>query len=524
MAYTGATITVTCDRGGFCGAKNIDEVSNFMMMPPTRNLIFERGGRRKRGGTAKMYKSPYAAAVTSLFRVRFSTNLTYLLAGLANGDIYAGETTKITGTAMGTLYPMSFEYGEDKVFIADGVNTPRVWTGSGNVTPIATPTADFTTNPIFQVKLHKVGQSERMCAINRRGLYMSKSSILPGDMEDFDTNPIFFPITTEDGYGPVAMDEIGDQLIIFGRKKAYRLNDQASNTDEWYVYPAQWNGGVAAWRLLVKTPNDWIAMSDDGDIYSVSAVESYGDYKLASLTRASWMWDWIREHVDLSKIGAFHGCYDPSIRAVRYFVALRGQTYPTTCLLYYIEREPAEAWMIEDNQEAASGYNARSCHVSLAPATGTYEMLTGGHDGHIWRLNQASRNDDGAGYYGGFRTPPDSFGDYRTAKHYNQCHLTTQAFAAHTLHVRMWIDGNMVPKAYGVKLDGGGVPLGKFKLDIDKLGTRAALEASFKIGRRGRRLQYEFYTSGPNEDFFITQFATDVKSRGAEAQNNEGVT
>jgi len=100
---------------------------------------------------------------------------------------------------------------------------------------------------------------------------------------------------------------------------------------------------------------------------------------------------------------------------VRYFVALRGQTYPTTCLLYYIEREPAEAWMIEDNQEAASGYNARSCHVSLAPATGTYEMLTGGHDGHIWRLNQASRNDDGAGYYGGFRTPPDSFGDYRTA-------------------------------------------------------------------------------------------------------------
>jgi|LSQX01.2.fsa_nt_gb hypothetical protein len=522
MAYTGTTITVNCGRGGFCGAKNIDEVANYMMMPPTRNLIYERGGRRKRGGTAKMYENAYDAAVTSLFRVRFSTNLSYLLAGDGNGDIYAGEATKITTAPLGG--PMSFEYGEDKVFIADGVNVPHVWTGTGNVAAIAGPTADFSTDPVFQVKLHKVGQSERMCAINRRGLYMSKSSILSGDMEDFSTDPIFFPITTEDGYGPVAMDEIGDQLVIFGRKKAYRLNDQSASPDEWYIYPAQWSGGVANWRLLVETPNDWLAMSDDGDIYSVSAVESYGDYKLASLTRASWMWDWIREHVDLAQTSLFHGCYDPALRAVRYFVALVGQTLPTTCLLYYIEREPAEAWMIEDNQKATSGYDAASSHVALDPATGTYEMLTGGHDGHIWRLNQANRSDDGGGYYGGFRTPPDAFGDFRTAKHYNQCHLTTQSVASHMLQVRMWIDGVALGKAYGVELSGGGVALGSFKLDVDKLGSRTPLEASFKIGRRGRRLQYEFYTDGADEDFFITQFSTDVKSRGAETQNNEGVT
>ena len=495
-----------------------------MMVEPTRNLIYERGGRRKRGGTVPFYGNPYAAGVTSIKKVKFKNASEFLLAATAAGHIYKNATDLITEelSPLGTTFPICMVYGDDRVFIADGVNVPHVWPGTGTIDEINTPATDFSTAPVFQMMVHKVGQAEKMCALNRRGLYMSITGVFEGDMENFTgTGSLFFPITTIDGLGPVAMMEIAHQVVIFGKTKAYRLDDSNIDSDNWSIRPAAWNGGVATWRLLVETPNDVFAMTDDGDIYSIAAVESYGDYKMASLTRASWMFDWIKENVDLSKIAQFHSCYDPTISAARFFVTVKGQSSPTTCLLYYVEREPQDAWMIEDNIFAASGYNALCSGTALASG-GSWDVLTGGIDGHVWKLDQVNRNDNGAGYYGGFKTPADEFGDPRVSKAYNQGHITTEAIGEHEIQVRMWVDDKPIPVGRAVALSGAGGLLDDFMLDDDELTVSEIIEASFKIGKRGRRLQYEFYTVGPDEDFYITQYMTDVKGRGRESKANDG--
>ena len=515
MAYKGDTNQVPCDKGGLTGASNIDEIPKYMMVSPTRNIIFERNQRRKRGGTAHLYGSTYAGTprILGLRHVVFEDGSDYLLAATDDGDIYKNDTNKINGSVLGTTLPYSMEVGENKVFIADGVNVPVVWTGAGNAAAIHEPAADFTTFPVFQFLKHTRGLSERMCALNKRGLFMSKSYTSAMDMEHFITGAMYFHIDPGDGYGLVGMVEVGSEVIVFSKKKAYRLDDSSLDTSEWGLNAAQWNGGASSWRLIIKTPNDFIVMTDDGEIYSIVAVNTYGDYQLASLTRPSWMHEWIKENVDLREIAQFHGDYDPVLKAVVIFVVKYGSAAVDMALLYYPERTPTEAWMIHDNTLAVSGYNASSsCVVPLI--TGGYGIHTGDYLGNIWELNQASRNDNGAAYYGGFKTPPDSGDDLRTSKHFNSCNIVMEAVGPYPLKIRTWVDGIILPTLSEVDMGGEGAPLDSFMLDTDELGGSDIIDMRFKVGKIGRRIQYELFNDGASEDFYISSYRTDFKTQG----------
>lgn len=516
MAYKGKTETVSCAKGGLTGATNVDDIPNYMMMDPSRNLVYEKGGRRKRGGSAHLYAAAYTGTpiILGLKYVCFDSGTSHLLAATDDGDIYRNDTAKINASALGTLNPYSMEFGSNKVFIADGVNVPLVWTGAGNAAAISEPSADFTTYPVFQLLKHTRGLSERMCALNRRGLFISSGS----DMEKFVTGGLYFYIYPGDGQGLTGMAEMGSEIIVFSKKRSWRLDDSSLTTTEWGLNGSQWEGGAASWRLIVKTVNDIICMQDDGEIYSVEAANTYGDYKRASITRDSWMHDWIKSNVDLSKIAAFHAKYDHELRAIRFFVIkLGGSTTPETCLLYYVDRPKADAWMIEDNPLYASGYNAH-CSEIAPSATGGYVFYTGDNAGEIWKLNQTNRNDNSNGYYGGFKTPPDSFQYPEIKKHYKSGTVLTEAKGDFNLSARVYVDGVLVPNAVTVDLAGAGIMLDDFMLDDDELGDSAILEMSFGIGKVGHRIQYEFYNTGADEDFFINGYSTDYKPMGRPSQ------
>jgi hypothetical protein len=522
MAYNGTSNKVSCASGGLTGANNTDTIDASMMVEPSRNIIYERMGRRKRGGTAHLYANAFTGTpgILGLSKVRFEDTTTFLLAATNGGKVYKNDADTIA-TGLGTTLPYCFEYAGNKVFFCDGVNIPRVWPGTGSAAAISEPATDFTNFPVFQIVLRRVGLAQRLVCLNKHGIYMSKAYTLASDLELFITSAQYIPIDAgSDGKGPQGMMEIGDQLVVFGKQKAYRLDDSDTDPSNWSISPAQWNGGVGNWRLLVKTPNDVIAMMDDGDIYSIEAVETYGDYKLASLVRGCWMYDWIRENVDLSKISLFHGVYDPVIRAVRYFVVRQGSTVPDLCLCYYIDREPTEAWMIEDNQTNPSGHTCLSSTV-YSSSTGSYDVLTGDNAGFIWKFNQANRNDNSLGYYGGFKTPPDAFGDSRISKLFNMFHVVTDALGGYDLQLRVWVDEILIGTLMSVDLTGSFVLLDDFTLDDDYLGESEIIQKSFKIGKIGQRIQFELYNDGADEDFFVTSFMTDAKSLGKKSEGGD---
>lgn len=519
MAYNGSHRIVSCAGGGLVGWNSMTQnLPPNAMVHPTANIIFEKGGRRKRGGTAHVYSSAFAGTpkILGICDCTFSNLTQYIVVATDDGDIYKNDADKIS-TGLGTTFPYSFAFGEDKLFIADGVNEPHVWTGAGNTAEVSEPAADWAASPPFQIMLHARGASNRMAAINNTTLYLSKSYNAAGDMELFVTSAESFYMETGDGYGLVGMDELGSELIVFGKKKAYRLDDSDLSTANWGFSPAQWSGGVAHWRLKIKIPTgDIICMVDDGDIYSVQAAAEYGDYKAASLIQNNMIHQYIKDNINLAYINNFHSVYYPNIRACVFFMTSFNKTTNDTAILYYIDRPVDEAWIVHNNLVNPSGYEAFSSAAVRNNTNGSFSIYTGDYSGEIWKLDQANRSDNGLAYYGGFTAAYDAFDDPRSDKHINNARITIEPRGAHDLSIYSEIDGKNKVYASFPMLQSGTKPLDEFVLDTDILGGEKIQEGKIKIGKVGKRIQYEMFNSGADQDFFISEYTTDFKPMGAK--------
>lgn len=519
MAYRGSQRAISCLGGGFVGGiSGAHNLPPNAMVYPTANIVFERGGRRKRGGTAHAYASAFAGApkILGIYDCTFSSLARYIITATNAGIVYKNDTDTIA-TTLGTAKPYSFAFGENKLFIADGVNEPHIWTGTGNTAEVSEPAADWATSPPFQVMLHSRGASQRMAAINRTTLYLSKGYNASGDLEKFITGAESFYMDTGDGYGLIGMAELGSEIVVFGRQKAYRFDDSDLSVSNWGFAPAQWSGGAAHWRLAVKIPSgDLICMAHDGDIYSVAAAAEHGDYKAASLIQNNMLHQHIKQYVNLSDINNFHGVYHPGLRAVIFFVTSTGKTTNDTALLYFIDRPADEAWMIHNNTVNPSGYNAFSSAVVRDAASGLLDVYSGNYSGEIWKINQTNRSDNGLAYHGGFVSAYDAIDDPRSDKHFNSLGVTIEPCGGHDLSVRSRIDGITTISGLITVLQSGTRPLGVFVLNTDYLGGKKIQFCKAGIGCIGRLIQHELFNDGANEDFFISEYITDFKPMGAK--------
>lgn len=516
MAYKGKPRIVECNKGGLTGAQSIDDLQPYMMIHPTRNVILEKRGRRKRGGTAHLYSTAYPATkILGIYRPTFANLSVCTMVATDAGIVYSSEVYALkSGLSTTNYYSFVYASSEDKVFFTDGLNAVQQWNGiAASSTAITGPATDWTTTPPFQLILHGKGVSQRLWAINSLGVYASKSFAAAGDLESFATGGENMYILTDDGHGLVGGVEFGDRLLVFGKNKGYLIDDTDSSTSNWGYQALQWDGGVAHWRLIIKTPNDVILMAEDGEIYSATAVESYGDYKRASITRGSWMHDWIKDNVDLTYIDEFHGLYDPVIRAVMIWVVRNGKSSIDTALVFFMDREsPEESWMVFDNQNYDSGYSASAAAV-VSESVGAQKVYTGDYSGWIWKLHETNRADNGNIIQAGFKSVSDSCEDPAGSKHFNELHVLCTPQGNYNLNVKVWIDGEY-KSTKSMTMMGKGAVLGSFILDTDVVGGDEFITIKTKLGYRGKRIQYEFYQHGASEDFFICSYHTEYKSLG----------
>jgi hypothetical protein len=515
--YTGQSFLINCGQGGLDANYNIDAIQPFSFVHPSRNIILNEGGRRKRGGTDHVNSSAVSGTpqITGIFDFTQESGTQHVVFGTDGGKVYQDATTTIvTGGTASKYY--NFEYGDDMLFICNGADIPLTWNGAAatasNMADI--PSSWTGSNYPKQFIMHGFGASQCMWALGfvDGNVYASKD----GDLDDFkDASVLAIQVYTGDGYGIVGGVEYGDRLIVFGKKQAYIIDDTDADRAKWGYQATQWSGGAAHHRVIVKTPNDVVAMADDGTIYSVVAAENYGDYKAASLTRPAHIDTWIKENVSLAYIDKFHSCYDPVLRCIYFFVVRSGKTTVDTALVYFVDRDPAEAWTIHDNQSYDSGFSAVSSAL-IQVSTGTYKVYTGDYSGFKWKLNATDRSDEASGYYAGFKTPQLAFENPRTTKLFHQGRVIFLPKGSYNLAVRIWVDG--VPQTgTTVSLAGLGSVLGSFLLGTDTLGGTELLDTPFNLGVIGKRIQFEFYNSTADQDFFISQVVIDFKSMGPKA-------
>lgn len=515
MGYTGQVYRLPFDRGGLNHNPNADQIQPEMMIHPSRNINLHEGGRGKRGGTSVVYSAPFSGSprVVGIYNFRLTNGIEFLIAATGDGNIYKDGTTTIK-TGLGPNKITSFETYKDKLYICNGYDIPQVWDGVSASTSDTSPVpVDWTgTNYPKQIIKHGRGVSERGWAI---GCPDTPYTVYASENGTFNFDPstvVTIDINTNDGFGIVGAVEFGDRLFCFGKTQTFIIDDTDTNIANWGYVKAQWEGGVAHHRLIVKTPNDVVCMTEDGDIYSVTAVQAYGDYKRASIARPAFIDRWIREHVNLSKIDDFHAIYDPTLRAIKFFVVRAGMTEVDTALVYFIDRPPAEAWVIHDNQDNPSGYSA-SCSTLYRESTGKYKVYTGDYSGNIWKLEEVNKNDNGKAYYAGFKTSHLTFDNPRVKKKYKRGYLVTHPEGSHNIYIRIWVDG-VEKGTKTVVLAGAGGILGSFALGTSTLGGHGVVDNRYELGYVGKRIQKEFYNSNADEDFFISQDLTDFKPLG----------
>ena len=510
---------IPCNQGGLNHNPNIDMIPSVAMVHPSRNINLNEGGRKSRGGTSKVNASAgYGGArIVGAYDFRLQNNNQFQVVATADGKIWKDTTTTLkTGWTIDKH--VSFSVMNNVLYICNGANRPQVWDGSAASTSDLTniPTDWVGTSFPFQMIVHGKGASERMWAIGAKPntIYASKLNNGIAEADFSDANVLTFYIETGDNKGITGGVEFGDRLIVFSKRQAYMIDDTSTNTAYWGYYKAPWTGGLANYNLIVKTPNDLIAMTDDGDIYSVVAVESYGDYKAASIVRPAFLDRWIREYINLTEIDNFHAVYNPTLNYIDFFMVYKkpGVTNNNLALRYFINLGPLGGWMPQDNQSHASGYDA-SCSFLWKVSEGKYEIRTGDYSGYIWKLETANKNDDGNGYYAGFKTPHMPFGDARTTKHYKRTRVVCEPRGNWNIQVKTWVDGNY-KGAQNIVLGDVGAVLDEFVLDTDVLGGQELTDTSFENENVGKRVQYEIYNSTAGETFFISNIMVDFKPVG----------
>lgn len=516
MPYAGDTFQIPCNRGGFFYSPNMDLVPPEMMVDPTRNLNLHEGGRQKRGGTEHV-GDPLTDTprIMGLKQFRLISGTEFILRGSADGKLWKDDSTTIK-TGLTTNEHIDITIYGDEAYFCQKSNIPQVWDGAAGATiDHPDPPADWAGGSFpTQMFVHSRGASTRMwacgCPNTIYTIYASKLF----DGNDFsDAEVIALVIDTGDGFGIVGLAEHGDRLIAFGKKKAYIVDDLSYNTAQWGYIPAAWDQGVAHHRLLVKTPNDLVAMAEDGVIYSISAVAQYGDYKWASTAAPAFIDRWIQDKADLTKIADFHGIYDPTLRAVKFFVVRKGSTLCDTAIVYYIDRPPQEAWMIHDNLANPSGYDA-SASTLVRAGTGNFKVYTGDYSGQVWQLEVATKSDNLLAYSAGFRTPQLFLGNPRIDKSFDAGMIVTKPEGDFEVDVDWYIDG-VWKGSESISLAGAGGTLGSFVLGVDRLGLERILAKQFDLGGSGLRIQLDIHNNRAGEDFYISEVLIDHKPLGA---------
>lgn len=516
MSFRGQTFRVPLSSGGFTNNPNIDVIKPEMMIE-VKNINIHENGRGKRGGTAIFSaNSTRNSQLMGVVDFTLASGTQFVVTTTTEGEVWKDNTTQLNaGNLLKVGAFTTFAIANDKLYICDGGTTPQTWDGAvGSTSDLAAVPADWTgSNFPTQIIIHGSGNSERGWALglpsNPHTLYFTPDSA-GGDLDWTDGTINTMNIETGDGYGLVGGVDFGDKLIVFGKNQAYVVNDSSLTDTEWGYREAQWRGGVAHSRLIVKTPNDVLCMMDDGTIYSFTAVQSFGDYKSASITKPSWMDKWIRDNADLSKIDQFHAQYDPELRRAYFFIVRSGQTQVDTALVYNIDKGVEEGWTLHDNLSFESGYSASaSAVVRRFPASdhATY-IYTGGYSGDVWELEELTQNDNGNPYTASFKTPRMTFDNPRVSKKYRRFWIIARESGSDTVSVNVTVDGVALGTQV-VSLAGSGAVYGTALYGTDVYGGDTFIDTSFDVGAVGRRIQYEIFDSTLNSDFFLSQILQD---------------
>ena len=348
---------------------------------------------------------------------------------------------------------------------------------------------DWVTGFPSHFMMHTINNQQRMWAWGCEG-YPNRLYASANGEEDFsDTNVIVISLTCPKIIGMV---ESFGKLLVFSQEQTFIVDASALTVSNWGFQSAIWKGGAANHNLIVKTPTDVMVMSPEGNIFSIAASEKYGDYEIASLSKPVFINEWIKNNIDLTKLENFFAKYDPEIRAVKIFMVPLGETSPTLCLVYFIDKS-LKGWSKHTFDVS------HNCSAVIKVSEENWKIYTGGGDGKIYQLESLTLRDDGERYESSFSTIPIVFDNPRNEKQFDRVWTVQKPMGTESLAIDVLIDNRALTTQY-IIMTGADTILNNFECFI---------------GATGRREQITITNSDGN-NYFLSQLLLDYQDLGGQ--------
>lgn len=527
MAYRGTTLRSPFLETGLRDDRSQELLPVTSLVLPSKNVNFHENGLSKRGGSA-LYLWPSIAGNPKIqggFDFRLYNGASFKLFA-AGGIVYNGNYSNPLKAGHSSSNPISFAQigsasGQNtlqKVFWCDGQIAPQYWDGvAASASPVLTATSwSGSSGMPFQLINHARNANIRLWAITPDSVWASKL----GTPTDFsDANVVQIPVYTEGGL--VGGFDLGGQLFVYSKTKTYLIDDTDASSANWGYHESLWQGGAAHWRLICKADNNLLIMAEDGTIYSLQGIIATGSYASNQLARPAYVDKFIRDNIALSNIQNFHCCFDRKLRAVKFFMQ-EGGSANNIALLYFVDRPPNQAWIIHDNENFPSGYNA-TCSFEVRNGPGDWQIWTGDNQGLLWKLEQSIRHDDdvntgptaaaGNSYPTRIKTIRQDLGSPRAWKHFRGLIFRGSASGQVDFTMRKWIDG-VRQEDSTFQINGSGASFDSAIFDTDVFAGDSLVPAMIDVGYYGRDAQFEFVNDTAGQDFFLSELLYLYQPRG----------
>lgn len=506
MGYAGTQFRMPLTDTGFRDDRNTQLLPPTALLTPSCNLNYHENGLSKRGGTA-ISVAGLGQPGQGIFQ--FLTPTLQKLVFVANGKAYQTNYSNVLKTGMSASNFVSFCQTSKYVFFADGQTNPQYWDGAAGTSSAVTPPVSWTGNMPIQMVVHTragSGAGDRLWAVTADALWYSKLNT-PTDFLNGDAGTI--PIDSIGGL--VGAYDLGGQLFAFSKTQTFLIQDTDSSIANWGYTNALWEGGVASWRLIDKAMNNLFFMAEDGLIYNLSGVLTTGAYNAAPLNRPAFVDKFIRDNVNLGNIQNFNVAYDRKLRALKFFMQ-EGGSGNNIALTYFIDKRPESAWIVHNNTNFTSGYNA-SCSCEVRVSAGNYQIYTMDYTGNIWGLEQTSRDDNGQAYPVIINTKAQDLQLARNNKHWFAMAMRGDASGTANFTMYPTVEGQALA-SQTFQMGGSGSTFNTATFNNSTFATNLITTAPISLGFYGRDLQLQLVENEVGVDFFLAELLYMVKPLG----------
>ncbi len=506
MGYSGTQFRMPLTDTGFRDDRNTQLLPPTALLTPSANVNYHENGLSKRGGTVIQVVG-MGKLGQGMFQ--FLTPTIQKLVFVANGILYNTNYLNVLFSGFSTTNPVNFCQTSKYVFVADGQANPQYWDGSAGSSSAVTPASSWSGNMPFQMVIHTragSGAGDRLWAVTPDSLWYSKLNT-PTDFLNGDAGQI--PIDSIGGL--VGAYDLGGQLFAYSKTQTFLIADTDPSIANWGYTNALWEGGTASWRLIDKAMNNLFFMAEDGLIYNLSGVLTTGAYNAAPLNRPAFVDKFIRDNVNLGSVQNFHVSYDRKLRALKFFMQ-EGGSGNNIALTYFIDKRPESAWIIHNNTNYTSGYNA-SCSCEVRVSAGNYQVWTMDYSGNIWGLEQTSRDDAGNAYPVVINTKAQDLQIPRNNKHWLAMALRGDASGTVNFTMYPTVEGRALA-SQTFQMGGSGSVFNVATFDNSTFATDLITTAPVGLGVYGRDLQLQLVENEVGVDFFLAELLYMVKPLG----------